>query len=249
MPPSNELLREIPFKIYRFLRRKLYQVLCRIKPIRQPYHRLFKMTLRQWLLYHQRLVDDRKCRWMGVRAGKNPLDAWIYQEIIHDIKPDIVVEIGCAEGGSTLYLAHLLDAVGKGSVISIDIDRSNFHAEHDRIIPITGNSSDPETVAKVSELCRGKNALVIHDGDHTRDQVLRDLRAYEGFVGVGSYFIVEDGIIDLFVPGDGIRQCFHHGPLEAVEAFLKENASFTVDTELERYILTYNPKGFLKRVR
>ena len=62
---------------------------------------------------------------MGVRAIKNPFDCWIYQEIITEIRPDVIVEIGSAAGGSTLYLAHLLDLLGHGSVVSIDINRIN----------------------------------------------------------------------------------------------------------------------------
>lgn len=67
------------------------------------------MTLREWLIYHQRNILFDKCSWMGSRALKNPFDSWIYQEILHEVKPEIVVEIGSNEGGSTLLLAQLLD--------------------------------------------------------------------------------------------------------------------------------------------
>lgn len=206
------------------------------------------MTLSKWLLHHQSNIVFEKCYWMGVRALKNPLDAWIYQEIIHEIKPDVVIEIGSAEGGGTLYLANLLDLVDKGKVISIDIDRSKYNVKHDRIVTITGDSASPEVVEKVAEQCNGKTVLVLHDGEHSREQVTKDLQAYSGFVSVNSYFIVEDGIIDLFKPKDSLGGR-KDGPLIAVEQFIKNNSNFIVDKERERYILTYNPKGYLKRIK
>ncbi len=216
--------------------------------MRKDYRKRFRMSLRQWLLYHQSKIVFEKCSWMGVRALKNPLDAWIYQEIIYKVKPDVIIEIGSAEGGGTLYLANLLDLIGKGVVISIDIDRSKYNVKHDRIVTFTGDSSSPEVVAQVTEYCSGKKVLVLHDGEHSYEQVTKDLHNYSDFVSVDSYFIVEDGIVDLFKPNDclGGRK---DGPLVAVEHFLNKNKDFIVDTERERYILTYNPKGFLKRVK
>ena len=85
-------------------------------------------------------------------------------------------------------------------------------------------------------------------GDHRKESVLGNLWNYSEFVGVGSYFIVEDGVIDLFRPGDGIGD-FFEGPLAALQEFLGENADFEVDQKRERYLLTYNPRGFLRRVR
>jgi len=218
------------------------------QPMRGDYRRRLNRNLREWLIYHQKNIVFDKCYWMGVRALKNPFDAWIYQEIIYEIKPDVIVEIGSAEGGSSLYFANLLDLLGKGQVVSIDIDRTNFNVRHNRIVVITGDCSSQEVVAKVSGLCQGKKTLVVHDGDHRKEAVLRDLGIYSKFVSVGSYFIVEDGVADLFKPWDGMGQLYE-GPLKAVEEFLITNPDFAVDMERERYLLTYNPRGFLKRVR
>lgn len=216
-------------------------------PTRRSYRRLFRMTLRDWFLHHHRHVVFGQCSWMGVRTLKNPLDAWIYQEILHEVRPEVVIEIGSHVGGSTLYFAHLLDLLGAGIVISIDVDRTHFAAEHPRIVTITGDSADPKIVAEVARLAAGKRTLAIHDGDHVKDQVLRDLSAYSGMVSVGSYFIVEDGVIDLFDAGDGIGTRAA-GPLAAVREFLRQHANFVVDRGRERYILTFSPMGFLKRV-
>ena len=134
-------------------------------------------------------------------------------------------------------------------MISIDIDRTHYKVKHERIIEITGNYSSPDVLAKVYEICRGKSTLIIHDGDHSQEQVLKDLNAYWKLVNVGSYFIVEDGIIDLFAPGDfGAPYYKNGGPLEAIEQFLSENSHFVVDMEQEYFLLTYNPRGYLKRV-
>jgi len=211
------------------------------------YDARFQMSLREWLIHHQQDVIFDKCSWMGVRAIKNPLDAWVYQEIIFEVKPDVIVEIGSYEGGGTLFLAHLLELMGKGTVISIDIDRSRYAVQHDRIIAITGDSASDEVLEQVARLCEGKSVLALHDGDHSRTQVLRDLEAYSKFVSVNSYLIVEDGIVDLFDPRDGLGLP-HDGPLAAVEEFLKKNPHFVVDPDRERYILTYSPRGFLRRI-
>jgi len=218
-------------------------------PISKDYRERMKLTLKRWLLNHQNNIIFEKCKWMGVSTYKNPLDLWIYQEIIWEIKPDVIVEIGSAQGGSTLHLAQLMDnaKIDSGIVVSIEIDRSDFHVSHERIVELTGDSGSNAIIGKVAELCHGKKVLVIHDGDHHRDKVLDDLKKYARFVSVGSYLIVEDGIIDLFTYGDGIGTTWE-GPLKSVERFITDNSNFIIDHERERYILTYNPKGFLKRI-
>jgi cephalosporin hydroxylase len=217
-----------------------------VEEIREAYRGRYGMRLYDWLVFHQREIVFSQCSYFGVRTLKNPFDVWIYQEIITEVKPEVIVEIGSASGGSTLFLAHLLDALGGGSVVSVDIDRSSYQVRHERIIEVTGNSSAPETVARVFEVCDGRPALVIHDGDHRRQTVLHELRQYSPLVAPGSYFIVEDGIVDLF---DASEMNFEgEGPLYAIQDFLAENRDFRIDFSRERYILTYNPHGFLQRV-
>ncbi|MDW8146469.1 MAG: CmcI family methyltransferase [Roseiflexaceae bacterium] len=215
---------------------------------REIYRRRFALSLRQWLLYYQHRVIFSRSTWMGVKMIKNPLDAWIYQELLYEVQPDIVIEIGSASGGSTLFLAHLLDIIGKGQVISIDIDRSNYHVQHPRIIEITGDLSSPHVVNQVAKLCRDKTVMVIHDGDHRKEQVLKDLSLYSPLVSVGSYFVVEDGIVDLFRPHEMMwEKC--SGPLAAVEEFVRINPHFSIDLEREKYLITYNPRGYLRRCK
>lgn len=209
-------------------------------------------TLAQWLVYHQEQTSLECCKWMGIPAHKLPLDMWIYQEIIYETRPDVIVEIGSYAGGSTLFLAHVLEMIGSGLVVAVDIERSVFKADHDRIVTVTGDSSSDPIVGRVVGICEGKKVMVIHDGDHNRAQVLKDLRLYAPLVSKGSYLIVEDGISDQMTLGvaGGIFGDFKDGgPLAAVREFLQENDDFVVDPSRERYVLTYNPEGFLKRVK
>lgn len=212
------------------------------------YERRFRMTLREWLDYHSRDVVLSRCRWLGTPAQKNPLDAWICQELVHAVRPEVLIEIGGNEGGSTLFFAHLFDLLGAGQVVSVEIDRSRFAVEHPRIVEVTGDSSAPETVARVAALVGDRSALVVHDGNHAKDAVLADLRLYSPFVRPGGYLIVEDGLVDLMPPRD-VYGRLPEGPRAAVREFLKENRDFEIDAACERYLLTYNPGGYLRRVR
>lgn len=183
---------------------------------------------------------------MGVPAWKNVLDAWVYQQIIHEVRPEIIIEIGNANGGSTLFLANMLDLVGSGAVIAVDIDHSKFKVQHPRITLVTGDSASAQTLAEVESVASGRTGLVIHDGDHSREHVLADLRAYSKYVSTGSYLVVEDTISDLFRSGDGLGNV--NGPLRAVERFVREDPSFAVDLDREFFLLTCNPQGYLKRI-
>ena len=217
-----------------------------LKPMRVDYRRRWNRGLRRWMIrYHTDILFSR-VSWMGLTARKMVLDCWVYQQIIHESRPEIIIEIGNAEGGSTRFLANMLDILGQGEVIAVDIDHSIFQGHHPRVHLVTGDSAAPETLARVEEIAQGRQGLVIHDGDHTREHVLADLRAYSKHVRLGSYFIVEDTVIDLFRAGDGLGSV--NGPLGAVEQFVREDPSFQIDDDREYFVLTYNPRGYLKRV-
>jgi cephalosporin hydroxylase len=225
-------------------------------PARTNYTTVFNswkdMSLKEWLLYYHKKIlrapGGSRATWLGVPILKNPLDAWIYQEIIFKVKPDFIIEIGSYDGGSTVFFASLLDLLGNGKVISIDIDRSHYLAKHSRIIEVTGDSSSEEVVTKVKEICKNGRVLVSHDGDHQTERVLQDLNLYADLVSKGSYFVVEDGITDMFRAGEGMSSAFAGGPLLAIERFLKERKDFIIDKEQERHLVTYHPSGFLKKI-
>jgi cephalosporin hydroxylase len=219
----------------------------RFNPLQKRYRKSFRMTLADWLVYHQENIVFEKSSWMGIPTQKNPCDMWIYQEIMAQVKPTLIIEIGSRYGGSALYFAHLMDLLGQGRVLSIDIDHDQFRAQHPRITKITGQSNSPEIIRQAAEMAKGEKVLVIHDGDHFRDPVFQDLKSYAPLVSVGSYLIVEDSIMDIFDKREGIA-AREDGPFHAIEDFLELNPGFVSDTSRERYIITYAPHGFLKRV-
>ncbi len=184
--------------------------------------------------------------WLGVSALKCPLDLWIYQEIIHDLKPDLIIECGTASGGSALFLASICDLVGNGRVITIDIEDKPGRPQHPRITYLHGSSISPAILEQVkSAVAEEDRALVLLDSDHRKDHVLAELRAYSSFVTSGSYLIVEDTNIG----GHPVAPEAGPGPMEAVDAFLAENSAFVIDEGKEKFFLTFNPRGYLKRIK
>lgn len=183
--------------------------------------------------------------WMGVPCQKCPLDLWIYQEIVFEQRPDLIIETGTHSGGSALFLAHLCDLLGHGHVVSIDID-SRPRPAHLRITYLLGSSSDPAMIKQAQMVTHTKeNILVILDSDHSEQHVLRELELLSPLVKVGGYLIVEDSNIN----GHPTYPEFGPGPYEAVEKFLQQNADFEIDLSREKFMMTFNPRGYLKRVR
>ena len=213
-----------------------------------PYRERCNRSLAEWYHHFQRDVVFDRISWMGVKALKNPMDCWVYQQLLAEVRPRVVVELGSAYGGSTLFLLHMLDLLGDGVVVSVDRERAGFAVRHPRLRRVDGDLADPAVIDQVYALCAGNGpVLVVHDADHDRDAVLRDLRNYAPLVTVGSWFIVEDGIVDVLpdlprVPAELV------GPFAAVVAFLDGNPEFEIDHAAEACAITYNPGGFLRRV-
>lgn len=182
--------------------------------------------------------------WLGVRTQKCPLDLWIYQEILHETRPDLILETGTAHGGSALYLASVCDLLGRGEVVTVDIYPIEGRPEHDRITYITGSSTADEVVAEVERLVTGhERVLVILDSDHSRDHVLDELRIYSRFVTPDSYLVVEDTNVN----GHPVMPEHGPGPMEALEEYLAETDEFEVDIAREKFFMTFNPRGFLRK--
>lgn len=188
----------------------------------------------------------KQTTWFGVKALKNPLDFWVYQELMYELKPDVVVEIGTHGGGSTLALAHLCDLLGHGEIIGVDINHSLVPQnvwEHPRVTLITGDACTSYPL--VAERVGGtRNVLVIEDSSHTFKNTLNVLRTYSPLIRPGNYFVVEDSICH-----HGLVVGPSPGPYEAIEAFLAEDSSFEIDWDRESFVITWNPKGFLRKVQ
>ena len=189
-------------------------------------------------------------RWMGVPAQKCPFDLWVYQEIIHEIKPDLIIETGTCYGGSALFMAQMCDLVNCGNVLTIDINKSENLPKNPRITYLQGKSIDPDIVSFVSGYVKTvapykaeKTVMVILDSDHSRDYVVEEMKCYAPFVTKGSYLIVEDTDVN------GHPICPDHGPgpAEAVAVFMASHPEFEVDRSREKFGLTWHPGGYLKR--
>jgi cephalosporin hydroxylase len=183
---------------------------------------------------------------MGYEMYKCPLDLWIYQELMFFNRPQVIIETGTYMGGSALHLATMFDLVGEGEVITIDKDQtySEMRPLHPRITYLTGSSIDPQVLDEVERRTMGRsNATVILDSDHRKEHVLAELRSYARFVPIGGYMIVEDTNIS----GHPTYRDFGPGPWEAVTDFLKEKEDFFADRSCERFLVTMNPRGYLRR--
>ena len=183
--------------------------------------------------------------WLGAQALKNPLDLWVYQEIMVETRPELIVETGTYRGGSAFFLASICDLLGLGDVVSIDVEPvRDDYPSHPRITYLGGRSStDPEVVAQVRGRAGGKRTLVVLDSDHSQAHVEAELAAYADLVPVGCYVIVEDSNIGQ------IRKDLLPGPLEAIETFLAGTDRFEIDRGREKFLITFNPSGYLRRVR
>jgi cephalosporin hydroxylase len=187
--------------------------------------------------------------WMGIQTYKCPFDLWIYQEILFEIKPDVIIECGTAFGGTSLFLAHIFDLMQIGKVITIDINEQELLPKHQRIHYLKGSTTSDDTINIVQKLISdNEKVLVILDSAHNKEHVLREIQLYSDLVTVGSYLIVEDSNINGhpvytdYQPDRGL------GPMEAIEEFLGEDSRYIVDSIREKFMFTFNPKGYLKRI-
>lgn len=186
--------------------------------------------------------------WMGTPLLKCPLDLWIYQEIMYEIKPDVVIETGTHQGGSARFLAYLLDVIGNGKIVTVDIKApETTPPHHDRIQYILGSSIAEETIQKVkNQINPGEKVMVILDSNHHRDHVLEELKIYGELVSPGSYMIVEDSNVG----GHPVYKKYGPGPMEAIQSFMKspKGTKFMIDRSKEKFYMTFNPSGYLKKV-
>jgi cephalosporin hydroxylase len=179
-------------------------------------------------------------RWMNVPCFKLPQDLFVYQDIICEIKPDLIIETGTFLGGSTLFLAHMLDLVGRGKVVSIDIQKLP-RPQHPRITYLHGSSTDGALVEDLIAQHPNQKIMVILDSDHHQAHVEKELELFAAHVSLNSYLIVEDTHLEKTPE-------FGAGPLDAIRAFLPRHPEFVVDTSKEKFLLSFNSGGYLKRI-
>lgn len=194
-----------------------------------------------------KIIQDRvmeRSTYFGVETLKCPTDFWVYQEIISNHRPDVIIEIGNNCGGSTLALAHMLDVLGKGRVIGIDISHAKVPdtvKSHPRITLIEDDAC--KCFGQVREMIKNDDrVLVIEDSSHTYENTLNVMRCYAELIKPGDYMIVEDSICHHGLPIGPVP-----GPYEAIESFMDECDDFEVDRSKESFLITWNPKGYLRR--
>ncbi|MBI4327204.1 MAG: cephalosporin hydroxylase [Chloroflexi bacterium] len=186
-----------------------------------------------------------KTRWRGVRILKCPLDLWVYQEILHATRPDLVIETGTGHGGSAYYFASLFDLPKHGEIITIDIEKRAGLPIHPRITYLNGSATDPAIIATVRQAALGKTSVMaVLDSDHSEAHALEELRSFSPLVTEGNYLVVEDTHI-----GHPVPPFSQTGPMEAVRRFLQENNEFGIDADCERLQMSFNYQGYLKRIK
>lgn len=199
-------------------------------------------------------------RWLGRPIIQLPQDIVAMQEIIWEVRPELIIETGIAHGGSLIFHASMLELIGgDGEILGIDIDIREHnrkeiekHPMFKRIRMIQGSSIAPEVISEVKRLARKrKRTIVCLDSCHEWDHVLREMRAYSELVGVGSYMVVFDTIVEDLAGVRGCKDDFGtNNPKAAVRTFLSENDNFEiVEKWNDKLLITHNPDGFLKRIK
>lgn len=200
-------------------------------------------------------------KWFGLPIIQYPQDIVAMQEIIWQVKPDIIIETGVARGGSVVFYAGMLKVMDiDGEVVGIDIDIRPHNREaienhllSDYITLIQGSSVEDSVVEQVKEKAKGKErVLVILDSNHTHDHVLAELQAYAPLVTKGSYCIAFDTVIEDMPEGSFPDRPWDRGnnPKTAVWEYLKTTDRFVIDESIHNKLqITVAPDGYLKCVK
>jgi cephalosporin hydroxylase/nucleoside-diphosphate-sugar epimerase len=197
--------------------------------------------------------------WMGRPIIQYPQDMVAMQELIWDIKPDLIIETGIAHGGSLIFYASIMELIGKGEILGVDIDirehnrkEIEAHPMFKRIKMIQGSAIDPNIIEQVKKHAEGKKTIMVSlDSNHTHEHVLEELKLYSPFVTVGSYCVVFDTIVE-DLPKGSIDRPWDVGnnPKTAVFEFLKTNDNFVIDKHIDnKLLISVAPDGYLKRVK
>lgn len=212
---------------------------------------MVKRAVDEFHIHYEQSRLWEKTSWLGVPCWKLPFDAFILQEIIHNIRPEYIIETGTAMGGSAVFFASICELLGEGKVITCDVeakvdhDLINQYHWADRIEFLHGSSLNQLIIAQIKEKCEGKRNMVILDSYHSYEHVRQEMKIYYPLVSVGSYLIVED----THVSGHPVPWEHGKGPYEAAENFLNKHPNWIAEYWAEKYIMTFNPNGYLRRIQ
>lgn len=196
--------------------------------------------------------------WMGRPIIQYPQDMIAMQELLWRIQPDLLIETGIAHGGSLIYYASIMELIGKGQVVGIDIDirehnriEIEAHPMFKRISMIQGSAVDLHVVEKVREYIKPNMTVMVSlDSNHTHEHVLQELNLYAPFVTKGSYCVVFDTIVE-DMPAAMYDRPWDVGnnPKTAVFEFLKSYGDFEIDHQIDnKLLISVAPQGYLKRI-
>lgn len=196
--------------------------------------------------------------WLGEPVLNLPQDMFALQEIIFRTRPEFIIEVGVAWGGSLLFYSTLLEVLGGGEIIGVDVfipddlkQRLNSHGKlSERIHLINGSSIEQETVDKVKEITGdSRKTMILLDSNHTHEHVLKELQLYSPLVGKGYFLICGDTIVEDIPEQDYRDRPWGPGnnPKTALHAFMQDSRRFEVDAEIENKLLfSCNPGGYLR---
>jgi cephalosporin hydroxylase len=217
-------------------------------------------TSKKWFLDSYKYEYSYHFRWLGRPIIQYPQDIIAIQEIIWEVKPDLIIETGIAHGGSLILSASILEIIGKGKILGIDVDIRKHnkiaikaHPLYKRIKMIEGSSVDKTVVNKVYDFAKNKKTVMVFlDSNHTHEHVLKELELYSSLVTKGSYLIVFDTVIGNMPNSFFSEKRWNkmNNPKTALIEFLKKNKRFKIDKTIEdKLLITAAPCGYLKCIK
>ena len=214
-----------------------------------------------WMLHSDKYKYTYNFTWLGRPIIKYPQDIVIMQELIWDIRPDLIIETGIAHGGSIIFSSSMMELLGNdGKVIAVDIDIRKHnkdeiekHPMMKNITMLEGSSDDEKIVQQIADYAKGfKKVMVVLDSNHTHEHVYRELEMYTPLVSVGSYILLPDTFVEFFPKGYVTNRPWDVGnnPYTAMEAFLKTTTQFVKDESITNKLLITEALGggYLKRI-
>ena len=216
---------------------------------------------RDWLNETEKFKYSYNFKWLGRPIIQHPQDMVAMQEIIWEVKPDLIVETGIAHGGSLIFHASMLELIGgDGQVLGVDVDIREHnrveiekHPMYKRISMIEGSSVDEGIAQRVRKFAIDKKqVLVLLDSNHAHDHVLKELELYSPLVTKGSYCVVFDTVIEDMPENSYPDRPWGKGnnPKTAVHEFLSKNDRFEIDADLDnKLLITMAPGGYLKCIK
>jgi cephalosporin hydroxylase len=216
----------------------------------------FRELTRVWVKAGWQRKLSYEVTWLGVPIIQLPEDVMMLQELLFKVRPAVVVETGVAHGGTAVLYASILELLGRGRVVSVDVEIRKYnrlaiqaHPMSRRITLVEGSSVDPATFSEVASLIHGEEpVLVALDSNHSREHVVQELELYSPLVSQGSYIVVFDTVMDLVADTPhGKPDWRETGAGAGVRDFLERHPEFEADAYYTRLGATYCEGGFLRR--